>query len=91
VDLAGSEQIKKSGVSGVASQEAALINSSLTVLGRVVQALAQHKGNVPYRDSTLTMLLQPTLVNKGCISVIVNVSSEETHIEETAVSLQYAK
>ena len=91
VDLAGSERIKKSGVTGVASKEATLINSSLTILGRVIQALAKNVGHVPYRDSTLTMLLQPVFANRACASVMVNVASEAAHVEETIVSLQFAK
>merc|ERR1711865_1319883 len=41
-DLAGSEMVKKSGVTGVGLQEAAGIKQSLSSLGNVVQALTQH-------------------------------------------------
>ena len=57
-DLAGSERIKISGSSGVAAKEAASINGSLTVLGRVVNAKRSGADRVPYRDSALTMILR---------------------------------
>lgn len=41
VDLAGSERIAKSGATGALAREATSINSSLTVLGRVIQSLGQ--------------------------------------------------
>jgi hypothetical protein len=50
VDLAGSEQIKKSGVVGVRRKEAVGINSSLMVLGKCINALASHKHHVSSRS-----------------------------------------
>ena len=91
VDLAGSERIKKSGVVGEASKEATRINSSLTILGRVTKALADRTSFVPYRDSTLTRLLQPIFTGQACASYIVNVASESLHFEETKMSLQFAQ
>ncbi|KAL7535703.1 hypothetical protein ACHAXR_006673 [Thalassiosira sp. AJA248-18] len=91
VDLAGSERIKKSGVVGEASNEAAGINSSLTILGRVIKALADGEMHVPYRESTLTQLLQPVFADRACASVIVNIASEQDHVEESTVSLRFAK
>ncbi|KAL9181277.1 hypothetical protein ACHAXT_010082 [Thalassiosira profunda] len=81
VDLAGSERIKKSGVTGDASSEATRINSSLTILGRVIKALSDGVRHVPYRESTLTQLLQPVFANQA----------EAQHAEETTVSLRFAK
>lgn len=60
VDLAGSERIKVSGVTGVGLREATNINSSLSALGDVMQALDQKQKHVPYRNSKLTFLLQVT-------------------------------
>ena len=51
VDLAGSERIKKSGVVGQQLREATNINSSLLAFGNIVQALAEKKNFIPYRDS----------------------------------------
>ena len=63
VDLAGSEQQKASGAVGERLREASNINKSLSILGRVINSLAQQtraRGalHVPYRDSKLTFLLQ---------------------------------
>jgi kinesin family member 15 len=68
VDLAGSEQQKASGASGDRLREASNINKSLSILGRVINSLAQQQrtqraqsAHVPYRDSKLTFLLQVRL------------------------------
>ena len=51
-DLGGSEQVKKSKATGQRFQEAVEINRSLTVLGRVVDALVRkNKYHVPYYES----------------------------------------
>lgn len=62
VDLAGSERIKVSGVTGAGLREATNINSSLSALGDVMQALDQKQKHVPYRNSKLTYLLQVLVV-----------------------------
>lgn len=61
VDLAGSEDLKRTKSSGVTLAETGAINKSLFALGNVIAALADiHAGRkprntyVPYRDSTLT-------------------------------------
>lgn len=65
VDLAGSERIKVSGVTGAGLREATNINSSLSALGDVMQALDQKQKHVPYRNSKLTFLLQVKLLSSG--------------------------
>ena len=58
MDLAGSERINKSGATGVALKEAQNINKSLSALGDVIQARATKQAHIPFRNSTLTYLLQ---------------------------------
>jgi kinesin family member 22 len=64
IDLAGSERNSKTGntASGAAAdarlKESATINTSLFVLGKVIDALNAGEARVPYRDSKLTRLLQ---------------------------------
>lgn len=58
-DLAGSEKIGKTLVTGQNLEEAKMINKSLSALGNVINALTEAKGgaHVPYRDSKLTRIL----------------------------------
>ena len=53
------------GVEGAAKQQATAINGSLTVLGKVIRALGARAAHVPYRDSTLTMLLRSAFGGSG--------------------------
>ena len=62
VDLAGSEKLSKTKVSGKALNEAKKINQSLSALGNVIAALTGAvKGHVPYRDSKITRILEDSL------------------------------
>ena len=65
VDLAGSERQEKTGATGQRLKEAVGINQSLTNLGQVISILAENSdgGNkfVPYRNSSLTRILQNAL------------------------------
>jgi kinesin family member 11 len=49
VDLAGSECVGRSGAKNERLREAGNINQSLLTLGRVINALVEHSGHVPYR------------------------------------------
>ena len=91
VDLAGSERIAKSGVTGVAQHQAMSINGSLTVLGKVIRALSSQR-HVPYRDSTLTMLLRKSLDGAMASTVfVINIAPDTDHIEESICSLNFAQ
>jgi kinesin family protein 15 len=67
VDLAGSERQKDTHTTSSRLKEAAMINKSLSTLGRVINALAAiaSEGSttlyIPYRDSKLTFLLRDAL------------------------------
>lgn len=91
VDLAGSERIKKTEVVDARQKEAANINQSLTTLGRVVKELSTRSAHVSFRDSALTMLLRASFDGPSCTSVVINVSSEEEHAEETLCSLRFGE
>ena len=90
VDLAGSERIAKTGASGKALDEAKKINLSLTVLGRVIQALGEG-GNVPFRESTLTKLLKESLGGNSKTALLCTTSRKDVHLEETLQALAFAK
>jgi len=89
-DLAGSERVKKSEVSGEALKEAIEINKSLTALGDVIEALSKGSKNVPYRNHKLTMLMQDSLGGSAKTLMFVNCSPASSNSEETLTSLKWA-
>ncbi|KAM5172007.1 uncharacterized protein ACMZJ9_004849 [Mantella aurantiaca] len=88
-DLAGSERISKTEATGQRLVEAAAINKSLTALGQVFTALKTNSMHVPYRNSKLTHLLQPSLSGQAKACVFVNISPDIKDIGETISSLQF--
>jgi hypothetical protein len=87
-DLAGSEKIVKTGVTGVQLKEAAAINQSLLALGNVIQALSTgDAGHVPFRSSKLTRLLKSPL--SSATVLIVCVSPSSLYAPETVATLRF--
>jgi hypothetical protein len=74
VDLAGSENVSRSGAVDVRAKEAGLINKSLLTLGRVITALVEGQGHVPYRDSKLTRLLRDSLGGRTKTCIIATIA-----------------
>ncbi|EFJ25853.1 hypothetical protein SELMODRAFT_413860 [Selaginella moellendorffii] len=90
VDLAGSENICRSGAREGRAREAGEINKSLLTLGRVITALVEHLGHIPYRDSKLTRLLRDSLGGRTKTCIIATVSPSVHCLEETLSTLDYA-
>ncbi|KAK3278299.1 hypothetical protein CYMTET_13751 [Cymbomonas tetramitiformis] len=90
VDLAGSERVKRSGVSGQQLKEAANINTSLLAFGNVVQALADKKKFIPFRDSKLTRILQDSIGGNSKTSLLVCTSPAAESCSETSSTLEFA-
>ncbi|KAL8516151.1 hypothetical protein ACS0TY_014716 [Phlomoides rotata] len=90
VDLAGSENISRSGAKEGRAREAGEINKSLLTLGRTINALVEHSGHVPYRDSKLTRLLRDSLGGKTKTCIIATISPSIHCLEETLSTLDYA-
>jgi kinesin family member 11 len=90
VDLAGSENISKSGAKDQRAREAGNINQSLLCLGRVISALVEKQGYVPYRDSKLTRLLRESLGGKAKTCIIATIAPTVHSLEETTNTLDYA-
>ncbi|XP_048585259.1 kinesin-like protein KIN-7I isoform X3 [Nematostella vectensis] len=91
-DLAGSERLKKTHAAGDRLSEAQHINSSLLELGNVIHALAEaedKKTHVPFRNSTLTRLLQESLGGNCKTSLIVCVSPCISDVSETKSTLNF--
>jgi len=90
VDLAGSERVKRSGVTGSNFKEATNINGSLLALGNVIQALADKRKHVPFRDSKLTRILEGSVGGNCKTSLLVCVSPSENSVSETLSTLEFA-
>ncbi|CAE8675600.1 unnamed protein product, partial [Polarella glacialis] len=90
VDLAGSERVCRSQSVGETLEEAKKINASLTALGKVIDALAERRAHVPYRDSTLTRVLEEALGGNSQTTLLVAASACVQHQDETVCSLRFA-
>jgi hypothetical protein len=97
IDLAGSENVNRSGAMGDTLREAQNINKSLSALGDVVHALIDLKkngansGHVPYRNSKLTMLLRDSLSGNSKTVMILQVSPAQSDVGETLNSLSFGQ
>ena len=95
VDLAGSERTYVSGAEGIQFKEATKINLSLTTLGRVIDALADHSSGrsaliPPYRESLLTWILSDSFGGNSKTCMIAAISPASISVEETTNTLRYA-
>ena len=96
VDLAGSERSDATGATGARLKEGAAINKSLSALGNCISALADGDGGksgarmVPYRDSTLTLLLRESLGGNSRTVMIAALSPAAVNYEETLGTLRFA-
>jgi len=88
-DLAGSEKIGKTGAVGKQMHEGNAINMSLTILGRVINALVTHR-NPPFRESALTHVLKDSLQGNCKTTILVCVSPHKFNVTETVNTLQFA-
>ena len=89
VDLAGSERIDRSNVQGQGLVEAKNINKSLSSLADVFDALAKKQTFVPFRNSTLTFLLEMALSGNGKTLMMLNLSPTEASVQESLSSLRF--
>ncbi|RSH90768.1 Kinesin-like protein kip2 [Saitozyma podzolica] len=93
IDLAGSEKHTSSKERNVEGRH---INQSLLTLKLVISKLAdmaskRNVTHVPYRDSKLTRLLQPSLSGDALISVICTVSPSALNLSESLSTLSFAQ
>ena len=92
VDLAGSESVGKTNVSGQQLKEAQMINKSLSALGNVINALTDKGYNfVPYRDSKLTRILQESIGGNSQTSLIIACSMSGYNDKETLGTLRFGQ
>lgn len=90
VDLGGSEKCKRSNATVAQMKEGVSINKGLSTLGNVIYALCSNAVHIPYRDSTLTRLLEDSLGKRSYIVMIACVSPANNNMEETNNTLIYA-
>jgi len=90
IDLAGSENVNKSGVVADGLREAQNINKSLSALGDVIGALVAKTPHIPYRNSKLTMMLKDSLGGDSKTLMIVQSSPAQINVTETLSSLNFA-
>lgn len=89
VDLAGAESMERAH-GGAVDAAGVGTNMGLLVLGRVIRALAEGSERVPYRDSSLTRLMQSSLTGKARTQMLACVSPSARELETTLHTLKYA-
>ncbi|KAJ2777532.1 Kinesin-like protein kif22, partial [Coemansia interrupta] len=90
IDLAGSEDNRRTENGRDRMAESSAINRSLFVLGQVVEALNTGASRIPYRDSKMTRILQDSLGGDSQGMMIVNVSPGEAFLQDTHNTLNFA-
>ncbi|AFM99127.1 kinesin-like protein [Encephalitozoon hellem ATCC 50504] len=90
VDLAGSERLSVSKAEGIRLKETQSINKSLSALGDVFNSILRKDSHIPFRNSKLTHLLQNFLSGNSRTIMLVNISPDAEHLNETICSLRFA-
>ncbi|PSS02060.1 Kinesin-like protein [Actinidia chinensis var. chinensis] len=92
VDLAGSERASQTNADGTRLKEWSHINRSLLTLTTVIRKLSDGKRNIhiPYRDSKLTRILQPSLGGNARTAIICTMSPALSHVEQSRNTLSFA-
>ncbi|KAF8877088.1 P-loop containing nucleoside triphosphate hydrolase protein [Infundibulicybe gibba] len=93
IDLAGSE---KATSDKERTREGKYINTSLLTLGTVIGTLADNASrgkndHVPYRNSKLTRMLQPSLAGNARVSVICTINPDAGAVAESTSTLLFAR
>eukprot|EP00252_Welwitschia_mirabilis_P005845 TRINITY_DN1644_c0_g1_i1.p1 TRINITY_DN1644_c0_g1~~TRINITY_DN1644_c0_g1_i1.p1 ORF type:complete len:572 (+),score=141.77 TRINITY_DN1644_c0_g1_i1:382-2097(+) len=91
IDLAGSERVDRSEVTGDRLREAQHINKSLSALGDVISSLANKSAHVPYRNSKLTQILQDSLGGRAKTLMFVQLNPDVESYSETISTLKFAE
>ncbi|KAI1142055.1 P-loop containing nucleoside triphosphate hydrolase protein [Hypoxylon sp. FL0543] len=90
IDLSGSEGPRQAGTTGVAFQEGTSINTSLSSLARVFEALVD--GRKPtYSNNTLTKFLQDSLGSDCMTLMLLMISPLKSNWPSTKHTLEFAR
>lgn len=90
IDLAGSEDNKRTGNSGARMIESGAINKSLFDLGQVVESLNKNLPRIPYRNSKITRFLQDSLGGSAMGLMIACIAPGESNLQDTIGTLNFA-
>ena len=89
IDLAGSEDNRRTGNGKEALVESASINKSLFVLAQCVEAISKKQARIPYRESKMTRIL--SLGQNGGVTVMfLNLAPTKSFHLDTLSSLNFA-
>jgi len=89
IDLAGSEDNRRTGNDKERMVESASINKSLFVLAQCVEAISKKQQRIPYRESKMTRILSLGQ-NNGFTVMILNLAPVKSFHLDTLSSLNFA-
>jgi Kinesin motor domain len=89
IDLAGSEDNRRTGNGKDRMVESASINKSLFVLAQCVEAISKKQARIPYRESKMTRILSLGQ-NNGFTVMILNLAPVKSYHLDTVSSLNFA-
>ncbi|KAL1989885.1 hypothetical protein VTN49DRAFT_7082 [Thermomyces lanuginosus] len=89
IDLAGSEDNRRTENGKERMVESASINKSLFVLAQCVEAISKKQSRIPYRESKMTRILSLGQ-NKGITLMILNLAPVRAYHLDTISSLNFA-
>ena len=89
IDLAGSEDNRRTENGKERLVESASINKSLFVLAKCVEAIGQNQSRIPYRESKMTRILSLGQ-NNGLTVMILNLAPVRSYHLDTLSSLNFA-
>ncbi|EJW01758.1 hypothetical protein EDEG_03725 [Edhazardia aedis USNM 41457] len=90
IDLAGSEDNRKTNNKGISMVESSNINRSLFVLNKVVNSILNGDLRVPFRDSKLTRVLQDSLCGQNKTWIVACVR-DNLNYRDVVNTLEFAK
>ncbi|KAM8914955.1 kinesin-like protein KIF6 isoform 3-T3 [Spinachia spinachia] len=92
VDLAGSDRVSKTGLTGQLLTEAKYINLSLHYLEQVIIALSEKKrSHIPYRNSMLTSVLRDSLGGNCMTTMIATIAVDKKNLDESISTCRFAQ